>query len=103
MGAGTGTGMGARANEGAQGRNRDGAGTEIIGRTHDGNWDGSGDGNESSSGDGKGNENEDKIGESGGEAKKHKKPLTRIVAAMWETVEIWVERGKHVENKRLVQ
>ena len=47
---------------------------EIRGRTQDGN------GNESSGGggngdeDGNGNGNEDRIGEGGGEAKKHKKP-----------------------------
>ena len=69
-------------------RDRDGVGTgtgtgtgvETPGRIHDGNGDGSGDGNESNSGDvnghenGNGNGNEDRIGEGGGEAKKHKKP-----------------------------
>ena len=53
---------------------------ETLGRTQDGNGDGSGDGNESNSGDGNGDEdgngngNEDRIGEDGGEAKKCKKP-----------------------------
>ena len=47
-------------------------GVETLGRTQDGNVDGSGDGNESSSRDGNGNE--DRIGEGGGEAKKRKKP-----------------------------
>ena len=41
-------------------------------RTPDGNGDGSGDGSENSSGDGNGNE--DRVGESGREAKKRKKP-----------------------------
>ena len=59
-------------NEGAQ------KGTGTRGRTQNVNGDGSGDGNESSSGDGNGDEegngNEDRIGESGGEAKRRQKP-----------------------------
>ena len=47
---------------------------ETRGRTQDGNWDGSGDGNERSSRDGDGDGNENGIGEDGGEAKKSKKP-----------------------------
>ena len=58
---------------------------ETRGRTQDGNWDGSGDGNESSSGDGNGDGNEDEIGKGGGEAKS-KKPHKRY--------------GRHVRNGR---
>ena len=47
---------------------------ETRGRTEGGNWDESGDGNESSSGDGNGDGHEDGDGEGGGEAKKSKKP-----------------------------
>ena len=53
---------------------------ETRGQTQDGNGDGSGDGNESSNGDGNrdkdgnGNGNKDRIGESGREVKKQKKP-----------------------------
>ena len=108
-----GAGTGVEANEGAQegneGGSGDGAGTgvETRGRTHDGNGDGSGDGNESSSGDGNGDEdngNEDRIGS--GRAEERRRSATnrvRVVDAVLEAGETWVERGKNVENKGLVQ
>ena len=88
-GAGTGTGTGVEVNEGAQDGNGDGSGcgagtgpgtgVETHRRTPDGNGDGNRDGSKDSSGDGNGDEdnvngNEDRIGESGREAKKRKKP-----------------------------
>ena len=47
--------------------------------------------------------NDDRIGEGGGESKKHNKPRTRGVDAILETGEIWVEREKRVDNKGFVQ
>ena len=87
-GARRGTGKGAEVNEGAHNGNGDGSadvagtgtgmGVESLGRTQDGNENGSGDGNEINRGDGNGdedgNENDDRMGEGGREAKKHKKP-----------------------------
>ena len=82
-----------------------GTGTRVKtrGRTQDGNWDGSGDGNESSS----------TIAEMGmgtrmgsGRAEERRRSArnrTRLVEAMWGTGETWVERGKNVEKKGLVQ
>ena len=49
-----------------------------------------------------GNGNEDRIGEGGREAKKHKKPQNSCRRHVG-TGETWVERGKNVEKKGLVQ
>ena len=82
---------------------------KTRGRTQDGDANESGDGNEGSNGtcngdeDGSGNRNDDRIGEGGGEAKNNDKPRTRVVDAMWETGETWVERETHVDNKGFVQ
>ena len=72
-----------------RGRERE-RGWSPVGRTQDGNEDGSGDGNESSSGDGTGTG----LGRAEGEAKKLKN-CTRVVNATWEARETWVEREKH--------
>ena len=37
------------------------------------------------------------------ERRRSAKDRTRVVDALWETGETWVERGKNVEKKRLVQ
>ena len=84
---------------------------KTRGRTQDGDADESGDGNKSSNGicngdeDGSGNRNmnDDRIGEGGGEAKNRNKPRTRVVDAMWETGETWVERKKYEHKKGFVQ
>ena len=92
------TGSGGRRSERGRGRDRSrgrdrrwggngtGTGVETCRRTQNGSGDGNGDGSENSSGDGNGDEdngngnedngngNEDRIGESGIEAKKCKKP-----------------------------
>ena len=87
----TGTGAGTGAGTGT------GTWVETRGRTQNGNGDGSWDGNESSSGDSNegddanGDGNEDGIGEGGGKAK-NRRNRTRVVDAMWETGETWVER-----------
>ena len=86
-GAEAGTGTGVEVNEGAQDGNGDGSGdgagtgtgVETRRRTSDENGDGNGDGSEDSSGDGNGDEDngnrdEHRIGESGREAKRRKKP-----------------------------
>ena len=88
-GDGAGTGTEVEVKEGAQDGNGDGSGdgagtgtgtgVRTRRRTLDGNGDGDGDGSEDSSGDGNGdddngNGNENRIGESGREAKKRKKP-----------------------------
>ena len=57
-----------------------GTGVETRGRTQDGNG------------------NEDGIAECGRSARNH----TKVVDAMWETGETWVEREKNVDNKGLV-
>ena len=41
--------------------------------------------------------------ERAGERGRSAKNRTRVVDAMWETGETWVERGKNVERKGLVQ
>ena len=38
-----------------------------------------------------------------GERRRSVRNRTRLVDTMWETGETWVERGKNVEKKRLVQ
>ena len=78
---------------------------ETRGRIQDGTGDGSGDGNETIGGDGNGDKdgNGDGIGESAGETKKSKKNNKRVVDAMWETGDTWVEREKNVDKKGLVQ
>ena len=63
---------------------------ETRGRTQVGN------------GDEDGIRDENRIGEGGRGAKKRKKPHTHV-DAMWRTGETWVERGKNVEKKGLVQ
>ena len=68
----------------------------------------SGGGNESSSEHGNGDEdgnrdgNEDRIGRVD-ESQNCAEKRTRVVDAMWETGETWVEKGKNVEKKGLVQ
>ena len=63
---------------------RTGTRVEARGQIQDGSVDGSGDGNENGSGYGNGDEDEDgngdegRIGEGGREAKKRKKPRTRV-------------------------
>ena len=84
---------------------------ETVGRTQDGNGDGSGDGNESSSGDGNGDEdengkedgngdgNEDGIGEGGREAKKRKKPHKSCRRHLGNVGELGGKRNKNVDKK----
>ena len=80
-----------------------GTGVETRGRTQDGNGDGNRDGSENSSGDGNedadGSGNEDTMRRVEEERRKSTRNRTRVVDAMWETGETWVERGKNVENK----
>ena len=110
QGDGAGAGTGVEANEGAQDGNGDGAGTGtgvgIRRRTPDGNGDGNGDVSEDCSGDGDGDEdngNENRIGEGGRGTKKRKKPQNSCRRRARETGETWVESGKNVEKKGLVQ
>ena len=77
---------------------------ETRRRTPDGNGDGNRDGSKDSSGDGNGEEyngngNDDRIGEGEREGETRKK----VVDAVRETGETWVEREKNVEKKGLVQ
>ena len=97
--------------ERGRGGDGDGMGMKTPGRTQDGNGDWSGDGNESNNsgdgngdrnGNGNGNGNEDRIGEDGGDSK-NTRNRTRLVDAMWETGETWVEREKIRRKERLVQ
>ena len=116
-GDGAGAGTGVEVKEGAQDGNGDGSGDGAetgtgtgVGtrrRTPEGNGDGNGDGSRDSSGDGNGDEdngngNEDGIGE-GGRGQKSARNRKMVVDAVRETGETWVERGKNVENKGLVQ
>ena len=115
--AGTGAGTAVEVTEGAQDGNgdgsRDGAGTgagtgvDTRRRAPDGNGDRNGDGSEDSSGDGdgdqdNGNGNEDRIGESGRQAKKRKKPKNSCRRQVGNEGDFGGKR-KNLEKKGLVQ
>ena len=90
------------------GTGRTGTGVETRGRTQDGIGDRSGDGDGSSSGDGNGDEDGNgtgtRIGPARAEARRRSATNhTKVVDAMWETGETWVERGENVNEKGLVQ
>ena len=113
QGDGAGAGTGVEANEGAQDGNGDGsgdgAGTGTVGirrRTPDGNGDGNGDVSEDCSGDGDGDEDTTgtriELGRAEG-GQKSARNLKIAVDAVRETGETWVESGKNVEKKGLVQ
>ena len=80
---------------------------ETRRRTPEGNGDGDGDGSEDSSGDGTGTtmtRTGTRIGSGRAEERRESARSRRLVVdAMRETGETWVERGKSVEKKGLVQ
>ena len=116
-GDGAGAGAGVEVNKGAQDGDWDGSGNgagtgtgtgvETRRRTPDENGNGSGDGSEDSSGDRNGDEdtgngNEDRIGESGREAKKRKKPQNSCRRHVGNVGDLGGNK-KNVEKKGLVQ
>ena len=120
-GDGAGTGTEVEVNGGAQDGNGDGdgagTGVETRRRTLDGDGDGNGDRSEDGSREGTGTEARTvaemgtgtkitgtRIGSGRAEERRRSARNRKIVVdAMWEMGETWVERGKYVEKKGLVQ